>query len=280
MWQKTITLPEKFVFKNENLKTTIDVLVRLSNLWRKEIHIDFSRIKQVRKGDLMVLMTQLEKLTLKKKKIIFEKNIPYVASKYFKEKVYHQNNVKNAEIAQKVNPVIIANLLKDLSKLGINKKSENGFKFYERVNAFLIEIMDNAVEHGIRNRNLNYWLTSEIDKREKQMIITFVDMGKGIAYSHKKSKFRLRFLSDSDIVKRSLFGKLPSSTGKLSRGKGLPNIREIVEGFVVSNFILITNKSLIQYEDGNFTISKIANFKGTYYCCTINKQNFEEWKIS
>jgi ABC-type transporter Mla MlaB component len=284
MWQKTIKLPQQFVFKNENLRTMVDVLVRLSKLWRKKIHIDFSRVTQVRKGDLMVLIAQLEKLDIKRKQIRF-KNIPKNLRGLFNEKVVHfqanTNILNNANFAKKINPTIVENIIRDLSKLGINKNSIHGHAFYERTKALLTEIMGNAVEHGIRNRDINYWLTSEIDNR--QLIVTFVDMGKGIAHSHKKSRLPLKYrimgiFSDNKIVVGSLFGKLPSSTQQPNRGNGLPEIRTIIENEFVSEFILITNRTLIQYKDNAFISTKIPNFEGTYYCWTISKNNFEKWK--
>jgi hypothetical protein len=286
MWKKTIKLPHRFVFKNENLKTVVRVLVGLSRVWRKEIHIDFSRIKQVRKGDLMVLMAQLEKLDVKKKRIRF-KNISSNILGLFNGKIVHfkanTNILNNANFAKKVNPTIVENTVRDLSKLGINRNSIHEHAFYERIEALLTEIMGNAVEHGIGNRDINYWLASEIDNKNRQLIVTFVDMGKGIAHSHKKSKLPLKhraigIFSDNKIVTDSLFGKLPSSTRKPNRGHGLPEIRKIIEKEFVSEFILITNRTLIQYKNNAFVSTKIPNFVGTYYCWTISKNNFEKWK--
>jgi hypothetical protein len=51
MWQKTIKLPQQFVFKNGDLKTAVAVLVKLSQLWRKEIYLDFARVRQKRTGE-------------------------------------------------------------------------------------------------------------------------------------------------------------------------------------------------------------------------------------
>ena len=287
MFQKTITLPQEFVFKNENLKTMIDTLDQLSKLWQKKIYIDFSLIKQVRKGDLMVLMAQLENLAIKKKQIIFKDKIPKNVHDLFSAKVVHfktnTNILNDANIARKVNPSIVENIVQDLRRLGINKNSPFGYAFYERMKALIVEIMGNAVEHGICNRKINYWLTSEIDRKNEQMVVTFVDMGKGIAYSHKKSKLPLKYritgwFSDNKIVIDSLFGKLPSSTQEPNRGKGLPEIKKIIEMGFVSEFVLVTNRTLIQYKDNQFISTKVANFKGTYYCWTINKNNFEKWK--
>jgi len=293
MWQKTIILPKTFVFKDESLKTTIGILARLNNLRRKEIYIDFSRVEQIRKSDLMVLMAQLEKMTIEKKSVKVKGKIPKNISDLFDEfyekdtheKITHLNLVptmKNAIYARDINPSIVENTVQDLNRLGVNNDS-HGYGFYERIKALLTEIIGNAVEHGIKNRNINYWLASKV--KNNQQVVTFVDMGKGIAYSHKKSKLPLYYritglFSDNKIVMDSLLGKLRSSTRDPFRGKGLPEIREIIEKEFVSEFVLITNKTLIQYRKNKFTTSKIANFKGTYYCWTISKQNFEKWKIS
>ena len=285
MWRKTIQLPKVFVFKDENVRAVITIMVRLSNIWRKKVHIDFSLVKQVRKGDLMVLMAQLEKLSLKKKQIKFRgitKNILGL----FREKVIHFkdfNNANIANIAKETSPVVVENVVVDLKKIGINRNSDHGFTFYERIKALLTEIMGNAVEHGISNKNINYWLTSEVDNKNKQITVTFVDMGRGIAYSHKKARLPLKYriiglFSDNKIVLNSLLGKLPSSTQEVNRGKGLPEIREIIKTGIVSDFILITNRTLIQYNNNQFITNRIDNFKGTYYSWTINKKNFEKWK--
>jgi hypothetical protein len=264
-------------------------MVRLSNTWRKKIYINFSLVKQVRKSDLMVLMAQLEKLLRKKKQIILSGSIPKNILGLLHEKVIHlkvfnnENIAKNANVAKETNPIIVENVVINLKKIGISRKSDYGFTFYERIKALLTEIMGNAVEHGIRNKNINYWLTSEINTKNKQITVTFVDMGRGIAYSHKKSKLPLKYrimglFSDNKIVLKSLLGKLPSSTQNSNRGKGLPEIREIVKKGIVSDFILITNRTLIQYNNNQFITNRIVNFKGTYYSWTINKNNFEKWK--
>jgi hypothetical protein len=283
MWQKTIILSKVFDFKDRNLKEMIEILVNLSKLWHKEIQIDFSNIKQIRKGDLMALMAQLEKLSLRQKQIKFTGNISKNVRDLLSEKVVHFRTdvLNNAKIASEVNPDIVENVVNDLKVLGISRNSIFGYTFYERIKALLTEIMGNAVEHGIRNKNINYWLTSEIDTKNKQIIFTFVDMGQGIAHSHKRAKTFLKItglFSDNKIIIDSLEGKLPSSTQELNRGKGLPEIRKIIEKKIVSEFVLVTNRTLVQYNNNQFSTTRISNFKGTYYCWTINKNNFEKWK--
>ena len=108
-------------------------------------------------------------------------------------------------------------------------------------------------------------------------------MGVGIANSHKKARFLLRYrlmgkYGENKIILDSLYKKLPSSTKKEGRGRGLPEIREMIEKEWVSDFLLVTNKSAVRHIDNQFKVTNNKNFKGTYYSWTVSKYNFEKWK--
>jgi hypothetical protein len=168
-----------------------------------------------------------------------------------------------------------------MERIGIKKKSAEGFGFYERIEALLTEIVGNAVEHGIKQRNINYWLCSE--RRNNYIKITFVDMGIGIARSHKKARllpmYRLMGKKgENKIIIDSLYKRLKSSTKLEGRGRGLPEIRQIIEKEWVSEFLLVTNQTALEFKDNQFKATNIKNFKGTYYSWTISKYNFEKWK--
>lgn len=288
MGLKTIRLPEVFVFKDDSLDVAVRVLSCLSKSKYKRILVDFSRVRRTRKGDLMVLLAQLEKLVLKGKSIgIKEGNIPRVVSKIFSKKVSHftEKTIEkyvNASKSRMVDPQIVASISHEIKKLGIGRDTMHGLFFYDRVESLLTEIIGNAIEHGIKEKQINCWLTSEMN--DKQITVTFVDMGQGIALSHKKANVLpwrhkvIGLFSDHGIVLDSLFGKLPSSTQEMNRGKGLPEIRSIIEKGFVSDFILITNRTSIQYINKQFVPNRVRNFKGTYYSWTINKQNYEKWE--
>jgi hypothetical protein len=284
MWKRHIKLPGKFVFDNRHLNVAVRVVARLSKIRNKIINIDFSKIRQIRKGDLMVLIAQIERLFEKGKTVKITGDVPLIVSQMWPKKVLHFNERSlekyKAYKARRIFPLKVVNLVRKLSKLGIDKNSPQGTTFYERIEAFIMEMIDNAVEHGIRENNINYWLISEIDENSEQMRMTFVDMGRGIARSHRKSgmPWKYNFSTDSRIVLDSLHGKLQSSTKNPNRGKGLPTIRDIVKKQLISNFILITNRTAIKYDDEKFIPQRVANFKGTCYIWTINKQNFEIWK--
>ncbi len=107
-------------------------------------------------------------------------------------------------------------------------------------------------------------------------------MGVGIIESHKKSGnllLKYRILGDHQILLDSLNGTLGSSTGESNRGKGLPQLKEMIEKEYISNLVIITNTITLQYKNGNFNYSKNPNFVGTYFSWTINKENFQNGKI-
>lgn len=289
MWGNKIKLPENFIFKGDYLSSSVSVLVGFSKLFGKKVQLDFSNIKKVGKGDLMVLMAQLEKTIFnRKKRISIIGKMPLKVKQLLKEKAHHLSITKEnfdkyavAEKTNKANPLIVANIVSEMQKIGIKKNNADGFGFYERIEALLTEVVGNAVEHGIKNQNINYWICSEKDGNFIK--ITFVDMGMGIAKSHKKARLLLKYRllgrkGENKIILDSLYKRLSSSTKKPGRGKGLPEIREIIEREWVSNFLLISNRTAIEFKDSKFIDKNVRNFEGTYYSWTISKYNFEKWK--
>ena len=289
MWGNKIKLPNSFIFTEHHLAPTVSTLEKFSSFRGNTVKIDFSEVKKIGKGDLMVLMAQIEKNIFNKgKKITFTGKMPLIVQKLFKEKAHHivitKENFNQYEVAEKtnqVNPIIISKNVVALEQVGIKKNTTEGFGFYERIETFLTEIIGNAVEHGIKENNLNYWLCYE--KSKNAIKFTFVDMGIGIASSHKKARFLLRYrlfgkYGENKIILDSLYKKLPSSTKKEGRGRGLPEIREMIEKEWVSDFLLVTNKSAVRYIENQFKFSNNKNFIGTYYSWTVSKYNFEKWK--
>ena len=85
-------------------------------------------------------------------------------------------------------------------------------------------------------------------------------------------------LNDEEILLYALEGKLGSSTKQPNRGRGLPQLRHMVEKKWISDFVLITNRVSLRYINDNFVIKQHPNFVGTYYYWTINKENYTVWK--
>lgn len=279
---KVIKIPKYFLLKDKFIYRTVSFLRKLITTRDKSLAINFSQLKDSTKGDIMVFIAQLEKSVFEYGKQ-FYRNGKLPPSKkarkllLFSDKMVHENkplppNLSDAERASLVNPKLIDSIVKELKKIGIKE-------YYSPFFIFLTEIIGNAVEHGIENRKINWWLTQDIDRESKMIIYTFVDMGNGIIDTHKKAILPIKywFMRDSRIVLDALYGKLGSSTKQANRGKGLPQIRKMIEAEIVSDLVIITNRVSIRYQNNSFRSTKNPNFVGTYYCWTINQNNYNKW---
>lgn len=282
---KIIKVPAYFILKDKHIRKSISFLRKLITSRSKVVTINFSLMKDSSKGDIMVFGAQIEKSIVEYGKIFFrsgklpaDRKIKKLLT--FSSKTFHENKplpqyLTDGEKATLINPDMIDIIVKDLRKVGIKD-------YFDPFNVFLTEIIGNAVEHGIENRKINWWLTQDIDYETKTIIYTFVDMGNGIIETHKNAKlpFKYRLLWDSKIVLDSFYGKLGSSTKIANRGKGLPQLRGLIEAEVVSNLIIITNKVNLRFENGRFYSGKNPNFVGTYFSWTISYYNYEKWMNS
>jgi hypothetical protein len=283
---KIVKLPSFFLLKDKYLSPTILSLAQLTKRKEKEFEIDFSELKEMRKGDVMVLYAQIEKsIIINKNKIYRKGSLPTI--KKIKELlmspsiIHHEKKkielpeISDSEKEKLLYPKLIDIIVNDLKKIGIKE-------YFYPFNVFLTELIGNAVEHGIENRNINWWLTQEIDRQTKVTKYTFVDMGLGIIDSHKKAGLPLKymFLKKKKILLDALNGKLGSSTKQSNRGKGLPQLREMIEKEYVTNLILITNSVSLYFQNNIFFTKKNPNFVGTYYSWTIDQNNYQKWKNS
>lgn len=269
-----------------SLNSSIKCLTELNNVRNQSISLNFSQINVMGKGDLMVLFAQIEK------SIISHKNKIYRVGQFSSNKViknYLKSNslifhdykefpnpiLEDSEKQKFVNPFVIDTLVNDLKKIGIRD-------YYFPFNTFLTELIGNAVEHGLKSKKISWWLTHEINRADKIIKYTFVDMGLGIVNSHKQAglPFKYNFFKTKKIVIDSFFGKLMSSTKQVNRGRGLPQLREMIEREIISDFHLITNRVSLNYFNGKFETSNNPDFLGTYYSWSVNPQNFIKWKNS
>jgi len=282
---KYLNLPKYFLLKDKFINENISFLRKLVITRDKEIAINFSELQDCTRGALMVFMAQIEKTVFSFGKKIYRHG-KFPSSQRMKKilissgNILHQNTLITPIIlsdaekrASLVNPNLIDSIVVDLKKIGVKD-------YYYPFNTFLTEIIANAVEHGIEKRKINWWLTQDIDKGKKHITYSFVDMGDGIIDTHKKAKLPLKywFMSDSRIVLDALYGKLGSSTKQTNRGRGLPQLRNLIELGIVSDLIIITNRVSLSYQDNCFKSAKNPNFVGTYYSWTINKDNCDKWK--
>lgn len=279
-----VSLPRYFHLNNSS-KETIKALAELIKYSNKTIYIDFSKIEFLTKGDAMVFWAQIEKSFYQGNRFYREGKLP--ASKRIRDileydnKVVHEDRLltnidfTNTDKEKLINPNLIDKYVRELRKIGIKD-------YYYPFNTFLTEIIGNAVEHGIENKKINWWLTHEIDRGAKLIKYTFVDMGLGIVQSHQRAGLPYQYfiLGSKSIVLDALIGKLGSSTKKANRGLGLPQLREMIEKEVVSNLCLITNRVCLRYINTQFVADSNPDFVGTYYSWTIDLNNFNKWKNS
>ena len=283
---KILMLPRKFLMQGKSLAGTINTLKKFILIRNQRFAINFSELEEIRKGDLIVLLAQIEKSNISNNNKIFRVG-RFTSVNILKEvfkttgtvfHTYHEISVPSLSDSEKqtlINPVVIDSVVRDLKKIGIKN-------YYFPFNIILTELIGNAVEHGIQNKKINWWLTHEIDRRAKVAKYTFVDMGSGIIHSHMKAGVPIKYkiLGPRRIIKDSFFGILGSSTKLSNRGRGLPQLRDMIERNIVSNFILITNSVTLTFENNSFVTARNPDFTGTYFSWTIDQNNYQKWKNS
>ncbi|MBP1630002.1 MAG: hypothetical protein H6Q15_895 [Bacteroidetes bacterium] len=284
MIEKIVKLPDYFLFTKPHLDLFISVLRKIYTTKSNEIILDFSGILDMNESDLMILFAQIEK-TGYDKKVIFKKRPTLPKARKpnnilsNKIGVFHNSTTNfNSESVEKyadINTEIVDKIVLELKRIGIKD-------YYSAFYTFLIELIGNATEHGIENRQINWWLINKIDNKTKQINYVFVDMGSGIIGSHKKVglPFKYYFTSATKILTDAFKGKLRSSTKIDNRGKGLPQLFGFIKNDVVSNFTITTNTVTMHFENDLLVTSKNKNFIGTYYSWSINNDNYIKWKNS
>lgn len=257
-------------------------------LEKNELIINAGDMREISEEAFLVLKAQLEKRYLERALVLkpvlingygsktvfwfFKKNLNYRTQRPKSE--FHVNIDINGgdELKEtKVDTNIIDNAVKGLEDIRIDE-------YYEPLYDFLVELIGNAAEHGLKNSKINWWL--KWYRVENSICFIFVDMGMGVAQSYKKSKLSLKyyFLSDKYIVRDALNGILGSSTKEDNRGRGMPLISKMVRKKLISDFLMVTNKVSVSFNEEKFVYSRNPDFMGTFFAWTINRENFEIWK--
>lgn len=281
-----IRMPINFLLKGDYLNDSIKFLSELTKLKNKKIALILYDLINLTQSEVIVLAAQMEKaIQFKSNQVFIDGGLPKnrKIKEMFLKSVggWHVNrpiSVSEATDLEKektIPPGIIDDIVKDLKKIGFK---EHFIPF----NEFLTELIGNAAEHGVENKNINWWMHHHIDRKKRIATYTFVDMGTGIINSHKKAGIHWKyfFLNDRKIVLDALYGKLGSSTKMKNRGRGLPQLRDTIEKELVSNVVLITNTVNLCFENGKFIANTNADFVGTYFSWTINEKNYQKWMES
>lgn len=270
----------------------ITFLAKLIKARKGDVLIDVSYTIYISEGGFLALRAQVEKAVHSEPGRRFTINRPKIrkAREYLKEQfIYaHQNNpdrtvfhvstaVKKDDVSTNsvTDPEMVDKVVQGLKRIGVTTYFA---PFYD----FLVELIGNATEHGIRNKNINWWLIHYKEKGSKSIRYVFVDMGTGIVSSYRQARLRFRYwlARDRRIVRDALDGRLGSSTKQANRGKGLPMIKEIVEKGYLSDFMLVSNGVTVVWDKREFVYLKNSNFVGTYYSWSISKDNVQLWENS
>ena len=270
LWKRysKIKFPEKFLIESEYLDKVIPALRKIVTKPTDEVTLDFSNVSDISEGAYMAMLAQVEKAASHNKKVILKASTIKTLKVWqilTKDKSYKHKNVEinndvlGAEFANKLYTDEVDELVEELKKLGFTS-------YYQPFYDFLVELIGNSVEHGIQHKNINWWLWRERDSRKKCFRYVFVDMGIGIINSYKESKMLslLRFFNKQKLLLDAFDGKLGSTTRMPGRGRGLPQIKDIVKRGLLSDFVFITNNVSLQYKNNKFITSSNPNFVGTY----------------
>lgn len=249
----------------------------------RRVKVDFSKVRMLNEATYMLFLAQVEKVNsmYETKRPVFLYGILQCSSltnilirkkKYLHKRLNIADEKKiDALVHSSIDTSQIDEVVKELSKIGIAE-------YYSPLYDFLIELVGNATEHGLKSHNINWWMYSERNQTDKCINYTFVDMGSGIIRSYRSNKLRYKVMPDKHIIKSALKGRLGSTTNQAGRGRGLPQINSMVEKGLVSDFVLITNEVSLRYRNGRWEIKSIPNFKGTCYIWNIYKENYYTWK--
>ena len=246
----------------------------VKSYYEKRKHISLPKKFYMRKGYLKQVINTLNKI------VKYPSDDVYLDFSHIEEITKGSYMVLLAQAEKAISTAtvdtkVVSDILTELRRIGIN---EDYRIFYD----FLVELIGNAAEHGIQNKNINWWLLYYRVPEQKSFKFVFVDMGVGIIGSYKRSKLQrfIKLKQSSWIIQQAFNGQLGSSTGQSNRGRGLPFIKHCVEKGFISNFILITNNVSLHHENGELQVSSNPNFVGTYLSWTVSKENFISWKNS
>lgn len=166
----------------------------------------------------------------------------------------------------KVEPTIA----KKVCLMGI-KHSFGNENIFDPLYDVIIEIMQNTNNHaGNKRGEYNWWMQVYNDPITSVSKYTFLDLGVGIfeslpARNHKDLLLKaIKFQHNADLVWPLFNGEIKSRTGKLERGKGIPQVFESSKDENFTRFILISNNVYVNLK--TMEILKLNNsFNGTFF---------------
>lgn len=190
-------------------------------------------------------------------------------NKEFSFSVFNEGNILLIR-GNKVKTDVAKNVCKFLAeKVGINTRAFYG--------AF-VELMTNTVQHAYLSEDkLEKKWQVFLEYRDNMVKFIFLDTGKGIPATVKRTKCEKlkmlipRVMNESDILKSAFEGEFRTRTEKDHRGKGLPQIYNVMCSDYVTNAVVYSGKGYvgIMEAENDVYYSFDDDFYGTLYEFTI-----------
>ncbi|MBY0473114.1 hypothetical protein K2Q00_02395 [Patescibacteria group bacterium] len=163
------------------------------------------------------------------------------------------------------------------------------------LHSVMMELMQNTNNHASTDvpGEKHWWLSVNHDLENKKVSFAFLDHGVGILTSlHRKPpesiwgdwvekvKKGIGISTNDEFLKALLDGKIHQTvTGKTYRGKGLPNIKRMLDFKRISNLHIITNNVAGNGVTGEYKLLDV-NFQGTFFYWELCESNFNRpWTI-
>ena len=280
-----ILLPEVLRMSYPFFDDYLNVLDKIYKYPTSHFVVNFRQVEMITYPAYMILMAQIEKVFCKGAYPSIKVNRRMLDSLSKMEKInylssHHVHLYKPAKVKEQfknrcatLNPQFISSVESDLKRINVCD--------YYDLNTLITELMGNAVEHGIKDHDISWWLYHKYYSSGQKVNIVFLDMGNGILHSYKEAGLPEKYLyyNDESLLLAALNGELGSSTKMDGRGRGLPQIKNMVVKNQISDFILITNTVYLQYEDERFITHRLQRcFYGTYYSFSVNRNNYLRWE--
>lgn len=294
-----LTPPKNFSLIN-NAEECVHFINKLEHCFnnRKKVFVNLSEVTFLGHGALIVLLSKI--LRFKANNIDFNGSMPVNpycnallrCSGFFKElysKGYRSlDNYKHTQqnffthTKKTVDQALSYELIKSMSKLiwGVECRCP-------RLQEVFIELMQNTNNHASfeGHGKQHWWTTASYDKERQTGCFSFIDYGVGILSSLKEdasNKFFKPFKefinlfkpqNNAETLKLIMQGELHKTASKKSyRGKGLPGIYKAYCTNKISHLVVITNDTLLNFDDGTFLNLK-SSFSGTFVYWELTPSN-------
>lgn len=254
----------------------IGILSKMVKSRKKLIYLDIGDVQKFDFESYIVILAQAEKSLESGRKIYLSATTSLsrqvrntLMTPSANSSTYHQHLTGDSTVFIRQSDLSISvldKIEKDLKRIGIRD--------YYDLNTMITEIIGNALEHGIKGKNINWWMHHYVERGVMKII--FVDMGLGILASYRNAGMG-RSHNDAELILDVVDGKLGSSTREKNRGRGLPQIGHMARNNFISDFVLTTNGATLRLINSEYVVDRHRDFAGTYYSWTVNKENFSRW---